>query len=164
VSSRTAADQARQAQAPVSPAGLAWIVRHTARQPELWRDLVRFDAAERWYARLACDDAHEVWLLTWLPGQQTGFHDHGESAGAFAVASGRLTERAALHDRPPNLGRTLRAGAVRSFASNYVHDVRNDSIEPAVSIHAYSPPLTSMRRYDVTDGGLLRATIEERSW
>jgi len=42
--------------------------------------------------------------------------------------------------------------------------VRNDSIEPAVSIHAYSPPLTSMRRYEVTDGGLLRATIEDRSW
>jgi len=45
-----------------------------------------------------------------------------------------------------------------------VHDVRNDSIEPAVSIHAYSPPLTSMRRYDITDGGLLRIAVEDQSW
>lgn len=154
------------AAARISPAGLAWIVRHTAKRQELWRDLVKFEAAERWYLRLSRDDAHEVWLLSWLPGQQTGFHDHGASAGAFAVASGRLTERAAAADRlePERSGMTLRTGSVRSFGPRYVHDVRNDFIEPAVSIHAYSPPLTSMRRYDVTDGGLLRASVEDRSW
>ena len=152
--------------AQISPAGLAWIVRHTAKRPELWHDLVRFEAAKRWYLRLSHDDAFEVWLLSWLPGQQTGFHDHGESAGAFAVASGVLTERATVLGRAaPELPvRTLRIGSVRSFGPRYVHDVRNDSIEPAVSIHAYSPPLTSMLRYDLTDGGLLRAAVEERSW
>ena len=158
------------AAARISPAGLAWIVRHTARRPELWRDLVRFEAADRWYLRLSRDAAHEVWLLSWLPGQQTGFHDHGESAGAFAVASGRLTERAAaavFGGRPPEAerpGTTLRTGSVRSFGPRYVHDVRNDSIEPAVSIHAYSPPLTSMRRYDLSDAGGLRFAVEDRSW
>lgn len=151
------------AAARISPAGLAWTVRHIARRPELWSDLVRFEAVDRWYLRLSRDDAHEVWLLSWLPGQQTGFHDHGESAGAFAVASGRLTERAAGADRPePRSGRTLRAGSVRSFDLRYIHDVRNDSIESAISIHAYSPPLTSMRRYDVADGGLPRIAAEDR--
>jgi predicted metal-dependent enzyme (double-stranded beta helix superfamily) len=151
---------------PISPAGLAWIVRHTAKRQELWRDLVRFDAAERWYLRLSQDEVHEVWLQSWLPGQQTGFHDHGESAGAFAVASGRLTERAATVGRPQpeRSGRTLRTGSVRSFGARYIHDVRNDSLEPAVSIHAYSPPLTGMRRYDVTEGGLLRIAAQDRSW
>jgi predicted metal-dependent enzyme (double-stranded beta helix superfamily) len=156
------------AAARISPAGLAWIVRHTARRPELWRDLVRFETADRWYLRLSHDAAHEVWLLSWLPGQQTGFHDHGDSAGAFAVASGRLTERAAAFGgRRPEAERSvrsLRAGSVRSFGPRHVHDVRNDSIEPAVSIHAYSPPLTSMRRYDLTDGGQLRLAVEDRSW
>ena len=33
-----------------------------------------------------------------------------------------------------------------------------------MSIHAYSPPLTSMRRFDVAAGGLLLATVEERAW
>ncbi|HUZ56901.1 MAG TPA: hypothetical protein VMU94_30825 [Streptosporangiaceae bacterium] len=38
---------------------------------------------------------------------------------------------------------------MRSFGPDYIQDVRNVSAEPAVSIHAYSPPLTSMRRFDV---------------
>lgn len=147
-----------------SPAELALIALRVATQPDTWRDLVRFDASKRWYVRLEHSDNHEVWLLTWLAGQQTGFHDHGESAGAFFVASGCLTERGAQAVRPQASGRRLRPGTVRSFGPRYVHDVRNDSTEPAISLHAYSPPLTSMRRFEVTEGGLLRPTTQERSW
>ena len=148
----------------ISPVRLAQIVRRTAERPETWRSLVRFEADERWYAKLSGNDEHEVWLLTWLPGQQTGFHDHGDSCGAFTVASGCLTERAAVAGRPEPGSRKLRVGAVRSFGSRYVHDVRNDAIQPAVSIHAYSPPLSSMRRFEVATDGLLRVAVEERSW
>ncbi len=148
----------------VSPARLAGIARRVAAHPDRWRGLVRFEAAERWYVRLERGDEHEVWLLTWLAGQQTGFHDHGDSAGAFVVTGGCLTERAASGGRPEASGRKLRSGAIRSFGARYVHDVRNDSTEPAVSIHAYSPPLTSMRRFEVTEPGLLRATDVDRSW
>ena len=35
----------------------------------------------------------EIWLLSWVPGQGTALHDHGLSAGAFAVAQGTLIER-----------------------------------------------------------------------
>ena len=147
-----------------SPAELAGIARRVAAQPDTWRSLVRFDAARRWYVRLESSDEHEVWLLTWLAGQHTGFHDHGQSAGAFIVASGSLTERRASAGKPRATSRRLRSGAVRSFGPQYVHDVRNDSTEPAISIHAYSPPLSSMRRFEVTEGGLLRVTAQERSW
>ena len=148
----------------MSPAGLAAIVRRVADQPDTWRGLVRFEAAERWYVRLMEDEQHEVWLLTWLAGQQTGFHDHGQSAGAFAVADGCLTECAAAKGRPEAMSRRLRSGALRSFGPRYVHDVRNDSIEPAISIHAYSPPLTSMHRFEMTEGGLLPVALQDRSW
>ena len=30
--------------------------------------------------------------MSWLPGQQTDRHDHGDAAGAFTVVSGSLTE------------------------------------------------------------------------
>ena len=53
---------------------------------------------------------------------------------------------------------------MRAFGPDYVHDVRNDTVEPAVSVHAYSPPLTSMRRFELAPDGLLRATAEDRSW
>ena len=39
-----------------------------------------------------------------------------------------------------------------------MHDVRNLSTGPAVSVHAYSPPLTSMAFYDHVDGRLSRLT------
>jgi hypothetical protein len=54
-------------------------------------------------------------------------------------------------------------GVVRSFGPHYVHDVRNSSEDSvAVSIHAYSPPLSEMTRYDLTPGGLVAAATESQ--
>ena len=47
------------------------------------------------------------------------------------------------------------AGRVRSFGPEYIHDVRNTSEAVAVSVHAYSPPLNEMTRYDLTERGLV---------
>jgi predicted metal-dependent enzyme (double-stranded beta helix superfamily) len=146
------------------PAQLAETARAVAANPARWLSLVRYDAGRRWYLRLAQDDELEVWLLSWLPGQRTGFHDHGAASGAFAVAIGSLTERGAPRGRPEDPGRTLRQGAVRSFGRGYVHDVSNTAAAAAVSVHAYSPPLTAMRRYEVGDAGLLRLTTAGKSW
>jgi hypothetical protein len=53
------------------------------------------------------------------------------------------------------------AGDVRPFGPRYVHDVQNSSTGAvAVSVHAYSPPLSSMTRYSVTSGGLAVAGTE----
>jgi hypothetical protein len=124
---------------------------------EGWLAAVRYDARERWYQRLEWCDDYEIWLLSWLPGQHTGFHDHGSSAGAFAVAHGMLDERAAPGGLPSASAVTLGPGAVRSFGPRYVHDVRNSYRRPAVSVHAYSPPLTMMRRFELTPEGLIPA-------
>jgi hypothetical protein len=51
-----------------------------------WLDRVRLRAERRWYERLYQGTDHEIWVISWLPGQSTGFHDHGESSGAFVVA------------------------------------------------------------------------------
>jgi hypothetical protein len=47
-----------------------------------------------------------------------------------------------------------------------VHDVINVFGEPAVSVHAYSPPLTAMRRYDLTPDGLIPVVTQsaEQGW
>jgi hypothetical protein len=79
--------------APVSPLKLARLVSSIAGQPGRWQPTVRFDPTRRWFARLELTTDLEVWLLSWLPGQGTGFHDHGTAVGAFAVAQGELTER-----------------------------------------------------------------------
>jgi predicted metal-dependent enzyme (double-stranded beta helix superfamily) len=120
---------------------------------------VQYDEAERWHQRLYRDQRVDVWLISWLPTQGTQLHDHGGSAGAFTVLSGRLDEavyqfdaRSGEHLR--NLPRDERASV--GFGPHYVHDVRNLSDTPAVSVHAYSPPLTTMSFFDLDDNGRLQ--------
>jgi predicted metal-dependent enzyme (double-stranded beta helix superfamily) len=117
-----------------------------ARAHEGWRHQILFDAADRYSFCLHVDDVVDVWLCTWLPGQRTGLHDHGESAGAVAVVLGQLTEQRLARGR---IGRRrLRAGHSASVTPVVVHDVGNRKRKPAVSIHAYSPPLSRMSFYD----------------
>lgn len=65
-----------------------------------------------------------------------------ETAGALAAA------------------RQLTSGQTRGFGPGYVHEVRNTSTAPAVSVHVYSPPLTVMNHYELTDSGLVRLAVE----
>jgi hypothetical protein len=52
------------------------------------------------------------------------------------------------------------AGA-RAFGPRYIHDVRNAAASTvAVSVHAYSPPLPAMTRYELTPGGLVKLGTE----
>jgi predicted metal-dependent enzyme (double-stranded beta helix superfamily) len=138
-------------------AQLSEIAAGTAARADHWHDLVRYDPARRWYRRMELTQEYEVWLLSWQPGQGTGFHDHGGSAGAFAVVLGELQE----HTVRGSGGwirevavRTVAAGVVRSLGPRVVHHVVNHSAVPAVSVHAYSPPLPPMRRYELTPAGL----------
>jgi len=151
---------------PVSPLELARLVSAVASQPARWQPTVRFDPARRWFAQLELTTDLEVWLLSWLPGQGTGFHDHGAAVGAFTVAQGELTERTVPAGRTVAASRVLAAGQTRPFGPAHVHDVVNTSAAPAVSVHAYSPPLTAMRRFELTAGGLVHTSTDsaEAGW
>ena len=100
--------------ASLDRARLADLVRLAASAGE-WASLVRYSEGERWYQRLERGENHEVWLLSWLPGQRTGFHDHCGSSGAFTVVRGSFR-----NGRPPRaarrwpLPRSGRAGPGRS--------------------------------------------------
>jgi predicted metal-dependent enzyme (double-stranded beta helix superfamily) len=152
-------DRAALDRAPVGRARLADLVRLAAATGE-WSALVRYTEDERWYHRLECGENHEVWLLSWLPGQRTGFHDHCGSSGAFAVVQGELRERTPAAGRPRPVSAAFPAGRARSFGPRHVHEVVNESAAPAVSIHAYSPPLAGMRRYELTHSGLVLTAVE----
>ena len=80
-----------------------------------------------------------IWLLSWLPGQHTDLHDHGGATGAFTVVSGTLTESTARQDGSGERSQQLVAGQSRAFGPNYIHQVRNLGVDPAVSIHVYRP-------------------------
>ncbi len=116
---------------------------------------IRFDAENRWSVRLHADDHTDVWLISWTPDQSTRLHDHAGSLGALTVVAGELVERfwtGELRER------THADGGGGRFPLGHVHDVVNASDAPAVSVHAYSPPLTAMHYYEVGGDGALRRT------
>ena len=143
----------------LGPRQLADVVQALAASPADWIARVRLNPAGRWYERIHLDDSHEVWVISWLPGQATGFHDHG---GAFAVVWGTLMERRlAAVTTGQVVAKPVGAGGSRAFGPRYIHDVRNAAASAvAVSVHAYSPPLPEMTRYDLTAGGLVKLDTE----
>ena len=142
---------------------LALATRYAA-EPEQWPVAPRYNPVSRWYHRLHAAHDHEVWLLTWLPGQGTDLHDHGGSAGAFHVFAGTLTEDTVTTPAggPARIvGRELGEGAGRRFGSRHIHRITNRSSRPAVSIHVYGPALRTMTRYRLGADGLEVLTVEQ---
>jgi hypothetical protein len=127
--------------------------------------------AERWFTRVHGDEELDVWLISWVPGRATELHDHGGSLGALTVLSGSLNEF--RWDGRGLRRRGLDAGDQAGFPLGWVHDVVwapravagpalapasaiKRPVEPTLSVHAYSPPLTAMSYYEVTDRNRLR--------
>lgn len=133
-----------------------------AERPDLYRDLIVDDPERRWWMLLHRTPGFEVKLLTWEIEQSSDWHDHGGSSGALTVVSGSLVE----HYRSTNLidsaTRRFGEGETSVFGPSHVHDVLFESGSPAVSIHAYSPPLSGLTYYDRTPYGFVaREFVEE---
>jgi hypothetical protein len=126
-----------------------------AAQPELWQDLVVDSPDTRWWIVLYRTAAYEVRLLSWEFDQSSGWHDHGGSSGGFVVTSGVLEEDARADDEVSIVRSQFGPGEHGGFDAAYVHDVRHAEGRPAVSIHAYSPPLTHLVLYEPTPYGFV---------
>ena len=107
---------------------------------------------ERTWERILVTEVWDAWLIRWPPGTSVGPHDHGGSAGAFSVVRGTLVEVAATTGGSTVSVHT--AGSTRAFGPEVVHDVANVGEDPAVSVHVYSPPLTTMGRYQWSPAGI----------
>jgi hypothetical protein len=135
------------------------LVTALAAEPERWRSLVRHDTGGRQFEQLWRDAHVDVWVISWGHGNDTGFHDHDMSSGAVAVVEGEVVEERLVLGGSPCLLRH-RAGESFDFDAAHVHRMRQDSETPAVTIHAYSPPLWRMGSYAIgADGTLRRQSI-----
>jgi cysteine dioxygenase type I len=133
-------------------AELAELTRRYAGEVRAGRHQVVVDPRRRWYNLLRSDDSVDVWLITWATEQFAELHDHGDSLGALTVVGGDLTEDRWVA-RPAGLRRRrLGTGRTATFGRGYVHEVSNPGAEPAISVHAYSPPLTTMSYYALEPG------------
>jgi hypothetical protein len=149
----------RSTDRPVDPAQLAEFTRFFADEVRAGQyPFVDFDLDERWHQRIYRDPRIDIWLISWLPTQGTQLHDHGGSSGAFTVLSGTLTESVPCgyaDGRVQIRDDERAAGAAVTFGKHYIHDVHNAGSEAAISVHAYSPPLSAMTFYDVCGGDLV---------
>jgi hypothetical protein len=136
---------------------LCGLVGRIAAQPAAWRPLVRHDAGQRHFAQLWRDDHVDVWVISWMRGHDTGYHDHDLSSGAVAVVEGQLVEERLVIGAAPRR-RRYRVGDVFDFDAAHVHRMHHPGNRPAVSIHAYSPPLWRMGAYTIDPDGTLRRT------
>jgi predicted metal-dependent enzyme (double-stranded beta helix superfamily) len=139
----------------MTPRELIAHVRALAGRPEHWAHLVAHDPEQRVYHEIQRDDDLAVWLICWSHEQDTGFHDHDLSAGAVAVVSGAVREDRLTLGGPP-VQRTVEAGGAFAFTAADIHRVQHVGDTPAVTLHAYSPPLWRMGAYEVDADGRLR--------
>jgi quercetin dioxygenase-like cupin family protein len=146
-----------------TPTELEQFVAGLATNPERWRHLVRHADDARVYEQIWDDEHVNAWVICWSEDQETGFHDHDESGAGIAVISGQVREdRLALNGGPRS--RILGAGAVFNVPPVAIHRVLHAGDQPAVTIHAYSPPLRRIGAYGVgTEGQLERKSLPAES-
>ena len=135
------------------------LVASLAARTDLWRPLIVCDRARRRYRLLFEDPRLDVWVLSWMPGQATGYHDHGTSDVALTALQGSVIERQ-IRVGEPSIERTLRPGHLQQGPAGYIHSVTHDSGEPAVTLHAYSPPLLEVGQYRAGADGELRRELQ----
>lgn len=141
--------------AQLSVKQLEHLVRSLARERRLWEPLVDLEADQRHYASLRESTHLGVWVISWMPSHDTGFHDHAGSRGAVIVTRGTIREERPVWGREP---RRLDAGegTVFSFDETEIHRMVDLTGEPVVTIHAYSDPLVAMGLFRVDDDGYVR--------
>jgi quercetin dioxygenase-like cupin family protein len=138
----------------MTEAGLTALVEAYAADPSSWEGETRHDTDERTFVLLHRDPDTEVWLVCWSAGHDTGFHDHDGSAAAIRVARGTIREeRLGLGGAS---GQEYTAGDALTVDPNAIHRVIHAGDAPAVTIHAYSPPLSRMGAYETTASGELQ--------
>jgi quercetin dioxygenase-like cupin family protein len=125
-----------------------------AASPERWEHLVRHTGELRVYEQIWDDEDVNAWVICWSEDQDTGFHDHDESAAGISVVSGRVREDRLTVGGPP-LSRELGPGTTFTLPPVAIHRVLHAGDRPAVTIHAYSPPLQRTGAYRIGPDGAL---------
>lgn len=167
----------------LTPTELLGVAHGLAVQQNLWHPHVRHDPLQRTYHEVARTEEYSAWLICWMPGHDTGFHDHDGSAGVGLVLRGEVTEsrlalgslrpaatldpraEAALGEPaiPLPVERQCRRGQHFSFAAHDIHRVHHSGDEPAVTLHVYSPVLVRMGSYEIAPNGTVRRHMLDES-
>jgi len=134
------------------------VARAIADRPQIWEPLVHADPQHRRYELVYEDDRMDAWILSWMPGQGTGFHDHYISGVGLSVARGCVREDLLVYGTAPQ-ARDLRAGDSRQGGPGYIHRVTHHEGRPAVTVHVYSPRLDWVGQYRLGEDGVIKREV-----
>jgi cysteine dioxygenase len=121
------------------------------------RDWVEFDDQQYRRNLVVRGPWFEILLLCWRSGQRSPIHDHAASTCGFKILQGICSETTFARSRCGQVvARStveLPAGSIGASQDDDTHQVSN--LEPRgidlVTMHVYSPPLRSMKRFSITD-------------
>jgi mannose-6-phosphate isomerase-like protein (cupin superfamily) len=125
---------------------------------QLWSHLIRHRDDVRVYELIWDDEDVNAWLICWSEDQDTGFHDHDESAAAIAVIEGHVREER-LRLGAAHRTRVAGPGSTLTVPPAAIHRVLHTGDGPAVTIHAYSPPLVRTGAYRIGPEGELERQL-----
>jgi mannose-6-phosphate isomerase-like protein (cupin superfamily) len=142
----------------LAPAQLERFVARLASTPELWRYAVRHADDVRVYEQIWDDENVNAWVICWSEDQDTGFHDHDESSAAIAVIEGQVREDRLRLDGATS-SRNFGPGQIFTVPAVAIHRVLHAGDTPAVTLHAYSPPLVRTGAYRIGPEGELEREL-----
>lgn len=116
---------------------------------------IGFKEGNYWRHRVCRNDAVEMLVICWRPGQQTPIHDHNGSHGVVRVQEGLMWETIFTFDGVKGLcydnGRECPTGTVTGADVPDIHRLGNpeDSRQDLITVHVYAPPLGVLKTYKV---------------
>ena len=142
----------------LTPGELEQVACDLTERRDIWEPLAHVDATQRQYELLYEDDRMDAWVLSWMPGQATGYHDHYISGVGICVAAGGVREDLLVYGGE-DVALHLGTGDSRQGGPGYIHRVRHEDGRPAVTIHVYSPRLDWVGQYRLGDDGVIRREV-----
>jgi len=116
---------------------------------------IGFKEGNYWRHRVCRNDAVEMLVICWRPGQQTPIHDHNGSHGVVRVHQGLMGETIFAFDADKGLchdtDRECPVGTVTGAEVPDIHQLGNPALsgQDLITVHVYAPPLGVLKTYKV---------------
>jgi cysteine dioxygenase len=156
--SLTFSDLIEQLQAQTSPPSLeqinSWLAKVEISSLEL-QPYLGFKEGNYWRHQVCRNDAVEMLIICWRPGQKTPIHDHNGSHGVVRVHEGLMRETIFSYEEDRglcyNTGRECPTGTVTGAEVPDIHQLGNPeaSGQNLITVHVYAPPLGVLNTYKV---------------
>lgn len=114
---------------------------------------IGFKEGNYWRHRVCRNDAVEMLVICWRPGQKTPIHDHNGSHGVVRVYKGLMAETIFAFDDENGLcfdtGRDCPVGTLTGADVPDIHQLGNPELsgQDLITIHVYAPPLGVLKTY-----------------